>query len=133
MEKDIIYKIEKEGYTLVPLKVYFEGKNVKVEIGLCKGKHTYDKKDDNNEDEFTQLAIKDMNLIANVQYAGYEKDIEKLKKLVNKWVDTKIVNMINNQGEVSLEESPMDELLKIEDSINKKVKKHLEKNTNCIL
>ena len=67
-----------------------------------------------------------MNLIANVQYAGYEKDIEKLKKLVNKWVDTKIVNMINNQGEVSLEESPMNELLKIEDSINKKVKKHLE-------
>ena len=89
--------------------------------------YTYDKKDDNNEDEFTQLAIKDMNLIANVQYAGYEKDIEKLKKLVNKWVDTKIVNMINNQGEVSLEESPMDELLKIEDSINKKVKKHLDK------
>ena len=91
--------------------------------------YTYDKKDDqHNDDEFTQLAIKDMNLIASVKYDGYEKDIAKLKKLVNKWVDTNIVSMINDQGEVPLEESPMDELLKIEDSINKKVKKHMEQN-----
>ena len=69
-----------------------------------------------------------MNLIASVKYDGYEKDINKLKKLVNKWVDTNIVSMINNQGEVPLEESPMDELLKIEESINKKVKKHMEQN-----
>ena len=91
--------------------------------------YTYDKKDEKvNDDEFTQLAIKDMNLIASVKYDGYEKDITKLKKLVNKWVDTNIVSMINDQGEVPLEESPMDELLKIEESINKKVKKHLEQN-----
>ena len=38
-------KVKEKGYTIVPLKVYFDGKNVKVEIGLCKGKHTYDKKD----------------------------------------------------------------------------------------
>ena len=89
--------------------------------------YTYDKKDEqHNDDEFTQLAIKDMNLIANVKYDGYEKDIAKLKKLVNKWVDTNIVSMINDEGEVPLEESPMTELLKIEDAINKKVKKHLE-------
>lgn len=91
--------------------------------------YTYDKKDDqHNDDEFTQLAIKDMNLIASVKYDGYEKDIAKLKKLVNKWVDTNIVSIINDQGEVPLEESPMDELLKIEDAINKKVKKHMEQN-----
>ncbi len=89
--------------------------------------YTYDKKDEqHNDDEFTQLAIKDMNLIASVQYKGYEKDIAKLKKLVNKWVDINVVSMINDQGEVPLEESPMDELLKIEESINKKVKKHME-------
>jgi len=38
-------KVKEKGFTLVPLKVYFNGKNIKVEIGLCKGKHTYDKKD----------------------------------------------------------------------------------------
>ena len=31
--------------TIVPLKVYFNGQNVKLEIALAKGKHTYDKKD----------------------------------------------------------------------------------------
>ena len=35
----------KEGYTLVPLKMYFSGSKVKVEIGLCRGKKNYDKRD----------------------------------------------------------------------------------------
>ena len=35
----------KEGYTIVPLKMYFSGSKVKVEIGLCKGKKNYDKRD----------------------------------------------------------------------------------------
>ena len=39
-------KIEKEGYTLVPLKVYFNKNKVKVLLGLCKGKKTYDKRED---------------------------------------------------------------------------------------
>ena len=34
-----------EGVTLVPLKMYFKGSRVKVEIGLCKGKKLYDKRD----------------------------------------------------------------------------------------
>ena len=34
-----------EGVTLVPLKLYFSGSKVKVEIGLCKGKKLYDKRD----------------------------------------------------------------------------------------
>ena len=34
-----------KGYTLVPLSLYFSGKNVKVEIGLCRGKKLYDKRD----------------------------------------------------------------------------------------
>ena len=37
-------KIEADGYTLVPLSLYFSGKNVKVEVGLCKGKKMYDKR-----------------------------------------------------------------------------------------
>lgn len=38
-------KIEKEGYTLVPLKIYFNRNKVKVLLGLCKGKKTYDKRE----------------------------------------------------------------------------------------
>ena len=37
--------IGKEGYTLVPLKMYFKGPRVKVQVGLCKGKKNYDKRD----------------------------------------------------------------------------------------
>ena len=37
-------KLNRQGYTLVPLKLYFKDALVKMEIALCKGKHTYDKK-----------------------------------------------------------------------------------------
>ncbi len=39
-------KIAEKGYTLVPLKVYFKGSLVKVEVGLAKGKKLYDKRQD---------------------------------------------------------------------------------------
>ena len=38
-------KIAEKGYTLVPLQVYFREGNVKVEIGLAKGKKLYDKRE----------------------------------------------------------------------------------------
>ena len=38
-------KIEKEGYTLIPLKMYFKGSILKVLIGLAKGKKSYDKRE----------------------------------------------------------------------------------------
>ena len=37
-------KINRQGYTLVPLKMYFKDALIKMEIALCRGKHTYDKK-----------------------------------------------------------------------------------------
>ena len=36
---------DQDGYTLVPLSVYFKNAKVKVEVGLCKGKKNYDKRD----------------------------------------------------------------------------------------
>lgn len=39
-------KIREKGYTLVPLKVYFKGSLVKVEMGVAKGKKLYDKRQD---------------------------------------------------------------------------------------
>ena len=38
-------KIRLEGYTLVPLKVYFKNNRAKVLLGLCKGKKNYDKRE----------------------------------------------------------------------------------------
>ncbi len=39
-------KIEKEGYTLIPLKIYFNKSNkAKVLLGVCKGKKNYDKRE----------------------------------------------------------------------------------------
>ncbi len=50
MHKREIHKLlgltARDGYTLIPLSLYFSGAYVKMEIGLCKGKHTYDKRDD---------------------------------------------------------------------------------------
>ena len=34
-----------DGYALVPLSVYFKNARVKIEVGLCKGKKNYDKRD----------------------------------------------------------------------------------------
>lgn len=38
--------LKRDGYTLVPLSLYFKGSLVKVQVGLCKGKKLYDKRDD---------------------------------------------------------------------------------------
>lgn len=38
-------KVKQDGYTIVPLQVYLKGPYVKVELGLCKGKKLYDKRE----------------------------------------------------------------------------------------
>ncbi len=37
-------KVNQKGLTLVPLKLYFKDALIKMELGLCQGKHVYDKK-----------------------------------------------------------------------------------------
>ena len=37
--------VSKDSYTLIPLSLYFSGSLVKVEVGLCKGKKLYDKRE----------------------------------------------------------------------------------------
>lgn len=37
-------RVEQKGYTIVPLKMYFKGSLVKIELGLCKGKELHDKR-----------------------------------------------------------------------------------------
>ena len=53
-------KIAEKGYTLVPLRVYFKGSLVKVEIGLARGKKLYDKRQD--------IAKKDMRREAEKEF-----------------------------------------------------------------
>ncbi|SDN03712.1 SsrA-binding protein SmpB [Acetanaerobacterium elongatum] len=38
--------VKQQTFTLVPLSLYFKGSRVKVQVGLCKGKKLYDKRDD---------------------------------------------------------------------------------------
>ena len=41
----LVGKVQEKGYALVPLEVFFEGSLCKLKMGLCKGKHTFDKKE----------------------------------------------------------------------------------------
>ena len=49
LHKKEIYKmrdaIAREGYTLIPIKLYFKGNLAKVEIGVARGKKNYDKRE----------------------------------------------------------------------------------------
>lgn len=38
--------VKQDGYALIPLSVYFKDARVKVEVGVCKGKKNYDKRED---------------------------------------------------------------------------------------
>ena len=50
MHKSEIHRLlgllKRDGYTMIPLSLYFKGSRVKVKVGLCKGKKLYDKRAD---------------------------------------------------------------------------------------
>lgn len=52
-------KLEIEGYTLIPLRFYFVKGRCKVEIGVCKGKKNYDKKESIKERDIQRELEKD--------------------------------------------------------------------------
>ena len=58
----IVGKIAEKGYTLVPLRVYFKGSLVKVEIGLAKGKKLYDKRQDIAKKDQQREASRDFKI-----------------------------------------------------------------------
>lgn len=53
-------KVSLEGYTLIPLKIYFKNGLAKLQLGVCKGKHTYDKKETLKESDIKRELAKDM-------------------------------------------------------------------------
>lgn len=48
----LIGKVERAGYTLIPLNLHYKGGWIKLEIGLAKGKKQYDKRHDIKEREW---------------------------------------------------------------------------------
>ena len=55
-------KIEIKGFTIVPLKIYFSNGKAKLEIGVAKGKHNFDKRETIKERDLereTKKALKD--------------------------------------------------------------------------
>lgn len=50
MHKREIYKLfgesKKQGYSIIPISIYLKSSHVKLNIGLCKGKKLYDKRED---------------------------------------------------------------------------------------
>ena len=58
-------KVQKKGLTLVPIKIYLKKALIKIELGLCQGKHTFDKKRDLKEKDIkreSERAINNKNL-----------------------------------------------------------------------
>ncbi len=55
-------QVAQKGYTLVPLKVYFKGSLVKVEVGLARGKKLYDKREDIAKKDQRREAEKDFKV-----------------------------------------------------------------------
>ncbi len=57
-------QVAEKGLTLVPLNLYYKKALIKMELGLCKGKHTYDKKRSIMEKDLNrekERAIKEYN------------------------------------------------------------------------
>ena len=52
--------VKQKEYTLIPLSLYFKGSRVKMQLGLCKGKKLYDKREDAAKREIDR-AIKERN------------------------------------------------------------------------
>lgn len=57
-------RVKQDGLTLIPVSMYFKGSNVKVQVGLCKGKKLYDKREDaakKDAKRLIQRTIKERN------------------------------------------------------------------------
>lgn len=53
-------KVQIEGYSLIPLKVYFKDNKVKILLGLCKGKKNYDKRESLKEKDIKMRIEKEL-------------------------------------------------------------------------
>ena len=52
--------VKQDGYSLIPLSLYFKGSRVKVQVGLCKGKKDYDKRESIKERDIKRQLAKNI-------------------------------------------------------------------------
>ena len=57
--------LTRDGYSLIPLSLYFKGSRVKVEIGLCKGKKLYDKRESDAKRDANRMMERTMKGAGN--------------------------------------------------------------------
>ena len=60
----LLGQVKQGGLTLIPISMYFKGSRVKVQVGLCKGKKLYDKREDSarrDADRMIRRTIKERN------------------------------------------------------------------------
>ena len=55
-------KVDEKGFTLVPLQVYLKKGRVKIDLGICKGKKTYDKREDLKDRDVKRETERDFKL-----------------------------------------------------------------------
>jgi SsrA-binding protein len=53
----ISHNVETNRYTLIPLKLYFKGNKLKVELGVCQGKKLYDKRESLKEKDLKRKEL----------------------------------------------------------------------------
>lgn len=54
--------VGREGYSIIPLSIYFKGARAKMEIGLCRGKKLYDKRDSAAQKDADRLSMRNVKL-----------------------------------------------------------------------
>ncbi len=54
-------KVDERGFTLIPLRIYLKGGRVKVELGVCRGKKSYDKRESIKERDQKRDADREMS------------------------------------------------------------------------
>lgn len=59
--KRLEQEVATEGYTIIPLSMYLKGNNAKIELGICKGKHIYDKRQAIKEHDLKMESAKYQN------------------------------------------------------------------------
>ena len=57
--------VKQDGYSLIPLSLYFKGSRVKVQVGLCRGKKLYDKREDAAKRDMKREAQRSMKEFNN--------------------------------------------------------------------
>lgn len=64
----LIGRVKEKGFTLIPLSIYFKKGKIKVEIGLCKGKRKYDKREEIRKKDLKR-EVRGLNLsLLNIHY-----------------------------------------------------------------